>query len=125
MKFYHAKLVSCIFFLRCISASRIALLLSLSISALPRTFSYFRHSFVTVTSNKKFPSISLNRNFFLTSSIISRKMSSLLEASTTTNSEVVGNPFNFSWQQTMLRIKDPLITVPFYERHFGFKLIHK
>lgn len=31
----------------------------------------------------------------------------------------------FSWQQTMLRIKDPLVTVPFYENHFGFKLIHK
>lgn len=35
------------------------------------------------------------------------------------------NPFNFSWQQTMLRIKDPAVTVPFYERHFGFKLIHR
>lgn len=32
---------------------------------------------------------------------------------------------NFSWQQTMLRIKDPKITVPFYENHFGFKLVHK
>jgi lactoylglutathione lyase len=35
------------------------------------------------------------------------------------------NPFNFSWQQTMLRIKDPAVSVPFYERHFGFKLIHR
>ena len=35
------------------------------------------------------------------------------------------NPLNFSWQQTMLRIKDPNISVPFYERHFGFKLLHK
>lgn len=35
------------------------------------------------------------------------------------------NPHNFSWQQTMLRIKDPLVSVPFYEQHFGFKLIHK
>lgn len=32
---------------------------------------------------------------------------------------------NFSWQQTMLRIKDPTITVPFYENNFGFKLIHR
>lgn len=31
---------------------------------------------------------------------------------------------NFSWQQTMLRIKDPKLSVPFYEQHFGFKLIH-
>ena len=35
------------------------------------------------------------------------------------------NPHKFSWQQTMLRIKDPKISVPFYENHFGFKLIHK
>ncbi len=34
------------------------------------------------------------------------------------------NPLNFSWQQTMLRIKDPKISVPFYEKNFGFKLIH-
>jgi catechol 2,3-dioxygenase-like lactoylglutathione lyase family enzyme len=32
---------------------------------------------------------------------------------------------NFSWQQTMLRIKDPKITVPFYENNFGFRLLHK
>ena len=25
----------------------------------------------------------------------------------------------------MLRIKDPKVSVPFYETHFGFKLIHK
>ena len=24
----------------------------------------------------------------------------------------------------MLRIKDPKLTVPFYEKHFGFQLIH-
>ena len=34
------------------------------------------------------------------------------------------NPPRFSWQQTMLRIKDPKISVPFYENHFGFKQIH-
>eukprot|EP00596_Hydrurales_sp_CCMP1899_P008619 CAMPEP_0119043406 /NCGR_PEP_ID=MMETSP1177-20130426/21597_1 /TAXON_ID=2985 /ORGANISM="Ochromonas sp, Strain CCMP1899" /LENGTH=357 /DNA_ID=CAMNT_0007011415 /DNA_START=193 /DNA_END=1269 /DNA_ORIENTATION=+ len=34
------------------------------------------------------------------------------------------NPHNFTWQQTMLRIKDPKITVPYYEDNFGFKLIH-
>ena len=31
---------------------------------------------------------------------------------------------NFAWQQTMLRIKDPKVTVPFFENHFGFTLIH-
>jgi lactoylglutathione lyase len=32
----------------------------------------------------------------------------------------VSNPF---WQQTMLRIKDPKVSVPFYEKHFGMKQI--
>ena len=31
---------------------------------------------------------------------------------------------SFSWQQTMLRIKNPKVSVPFYEDKFGFKLIH-
>lgn len=35
----------------------------------------------------------------------------------------IGEKHNFSWQQTMLRIKDPKVTVPFYERHFGMKLV--
>eukprot|EP00048_Salpingoeca_helianthica_P015766 m.228488 g.228488 ORF g.228488 m.228488 type:complete len:336 (-) comp17493_c0_seq1:28-1035(-) len=35
------------------------------------------------------------------------------------------NPRNYSLQQTMLRIKDPKITVPFFVDHFGFKLVHK
>lgn len=30
----------------------------------------------------------------------------------------------YNWQQTMLRIKDPKLTVPFYEKNFGFKLVH-
>ena len=29
----------------------------------------------------------------------------------------------FTWQQTMLRIKNPLVTVPFYTNHFQFQLI--
>jgi len=29
------------------------------------------------------------------------------------------------FQQTMLRVKDPAVSVPFYEKHFGMKLIHK
>jgi len=35
------------------------------------------------------------------------------------------NPLNFSWQQTMLRIKDPSKSVPFYCDNFGFTLLHK
>lgn len=35
------------------------------------------------------------------------------------------NPHDYSWQQTMLRIKDPKVSVPFYQQHFGFTLIHK
>jgi lactoylglutathione lyase len=29
------------------------------------------------------------------------------------------------FQQTMIRIKDPKVSVPFYEKHFGMKLIHQ
>jgi lactoylglutathione lyase len=30
-----------------------------------------------------------------------------------------------SFQQTMIRIKDPAVSVPFYENHFGMKLVHR
>jgi len=33
-------------------------------------------------------------------------------------------PYHARFQQTMLRIKDPKVTIPFYEKHFGLKLIH-
>jgi len=33
-------------------------------------------------------------------------------------------PFNPRFQQTMLRIKDPKVSLPFYEKHFGMKLVH-
>jgi len=33
-------------------------------------------------------------------------------------------PYNARFQQTMLRVKDPKVTVGFYEEHFGMKLIH-
>lgn len=42
----------------------------------------------------------------------------------TGNRCTIGEKYGFSWQQTMLRIKDPSVSVPFYERHFGMKLIH-
>eukprot|EP00931_Biecheleriopsis_adriatica_P058644 TRINITY_DN34970_c0_g1_i1.p1 TRINITY_DN34970_c0_g1~~TRINITY_DN34970_c0_g1_i1.p1 ORF type:complete len:422 (+),score=79.81 TRINITY_DN34970_c0_g1_i1:58-1266(+) len=33
-------------------------------------------------------------------------------------------PYHARFQQTMLRIKDPKVSVPFYETHFGMKLVH-
>ena len=35
------------------------------------------------------------------------------------------NPIGSTLQQTMLRIKDPKISISFYCDHFGFKLLHK
>lgn len=37
----------------------------------------------------------------------------------------LGKKYKASFQQTMLRIKDPTVSVPFYETHFGMKLVHK
>lgn len=34
-------------------------------------------------------------------------------------------PHNFQWAQTMLRIKNPEVSVPFYVNNFGFTLLHK
>lgn len=42
----------------------------------------------------------------------------------TASNALKSNLIKFSWQQTMLRIKDPKISVPFYQQHFGFTLIH-
>lgn len=68
-------------------------------------------------SNKLFPSIS------------SIKMT---ETSTTSSNAMEIVKFNdiqkyqnFHWQQTMLRIKDPSLSIPFYEKNFGFQLYHK
>eukprot|EP00607_Mallomonas_marina_P001948 CAMPEP_0182428278 /NCGR_PEP_ID=MMETSP1167-20130531/21880_1 /TAXON_ID=2988 /ORGANISM="Mallomonas Sp, Strain CCMP3275" /LENGTH=349 /DNA_ID=CAMNT_0024611061 /DNA_START=111 /DNA_END=1160 /DNA_ORIENTATION=+ len=53
----------------------------------------------------------------------------MAEFSTPSTTTVVHSPeqklHNFSWQQTMLRIKDPKASVSFYEKNFGFRLIHK
>ena len=37
---------------------------------------------------------------------------------------VAPNPMKFGLQHTMLRIKDPLISVPFYQNNFNFTLLH-
>jgi lactoylglutathione lyase len=39
------------------------------------------------------------------------------------SSSSLSNLYNPFWQQTMLRIKDPKVSVAFYEKHFGFTLI--
>ncbi len=36
-----------------------------------------------------------------------------------------GRKHNASFQQTMLRIKDPSVSVPFYEKHFGMRCVHR
>jgi lactoylglutathione lyase len=33
------------------------------------------------------------------------------------------NQHNAFWQQTMFRIKDPKVTVPFFRDHFGMTLV--
>merc|ERR1719498_138121 len=53
-------------------------------------------------------------------SILKRSMASFKDTSIK-----APNPHNFSWQQTMLRIKDPARTLPFYRDNFGFTLIHQ
>ena len=37
----------------------------------------------------------------------------------------IGEKYGFSWQQTMLRVKNPDLSVSFYERHFGMKLVRQ
>ena len=41
-----------------------------------------------------------------------------------TNRVAEANPHGFTLQQTMLRIKDPKLSVEFYTKNFGFQLIH-
>lgn len=56
-----------------------------------------------------------------TQRVLSRFRSTPLRMSSALSS----NHHGFSLQQTMLRIKDPAVSVPFYEKHFGMKLLHK
>jgi lactoylglutathione lyase len=37
----------------------------------------------------------------------------------------VGVKYNARFQQTMLRIKNPQVSIPFYTRHFNMQLVHK
>ena len=56
--------------------------------------------------------------------IITRRMATVSDASKTVTSVNEATKHNFTWQQTMLRIKDPKLSLPFYEDMFGFKLVH-
>lgn len=49
---------------------------------------------------------------------ISRRMSTISDISKEAAKQ------NFTWQQVMLRIKDPKLSLPFYQDLFGFKLVH-
>lgn len=51
------------------------------------------------------------------------KMATFSSTSSASLTSGDGAKYNFSWQQTMLRIKDPKLSVPFYE-DLGFKLVH-
>ena len=56
--------------------------------------------------------------------IITRRMATVSGASKTVTNVNEAAKHNFTWQQTMLRIKDPKLSLPFYEDMFGFKLVH-
>jgi hypothetical protein len=57
-------------------------------------------------------------------SIITRRMAAVPIASKALSSVNEAQKHNFTWQQTMLRIKDPKLSLPFYQDMFGFKLVH-
>jgi hypothetical protein len=56
--------------------------------------------------------------------VITRRMAAVPTASKTIPGVNEAQKHNFTWQQTMLRIKDPKLSLPFYEDMFGFKLVH-
>lgn len=89
----------------------IALFLLILLSTLLPLVSSFRSSNVVGLSKSLFTATNLKHRLS-TRHILRTKMSA------------TSDPHNFSWQQTMLRIKDPKLSVPFYEKHFGFRLIH-
>ena len=60
----------------------------------------------------------------LTQRVLVRKMADTTDASKLIESSNGAKKHNFTWQQTMLRIKDPKLSLPFYENLFGFKLVH-
>ena len=75
--------------------------------------SFFRSASVSISQDFRLQ----QRSYFRSSS------ATMATFSTTTTSNSAVN-HNFQWQQTMLRIKDPKQTVPFFTKHFGFTLLH-
>jgi len=62
----------------------------------------------------------------LAQAILAQAMSALAAAAKRAKMAVpIGKKYNASLQQCMLRIKDPKVSVPFYEKNFGMKLVHK
>ena len=55
--------------------------------------------------------------------LVINKMTSLSHTTSALGTSEDSARYNFSWQQTMLRVKDPKLSVPFYE-DLGFKLVH-
>ena len=76
---------------------------------------WFRSAAVSIVQGHR----QQQRSFFRSSTTATTTMATF---TSTSNSDVVNH--NFQWQQTMLRIKDPKQTVPFFEKHFGFTLLH-
>ena len=65
------------------------------------------------------------RNSVVTKSVLKQKMAAFDDSKITVKHSPEQLQHNFSWQQTMMRIKDPKLSIPFYEKNFGFRLIHQ
>ena len=90
-----------------------------------REFALFLYVLVnfTTVSSLFLRNIALSSSNKLTRRI-QLSMSSLVSRTPVEHSEAQ-KAHKFSWQQTMLRIKDPAVSLPFYKNHFGFDLIHQ
>ena len=92
----------------CMRTSSLKLLSFLAFSLIPRNNALNRGTLSVFNPCK-----------FKTNHLVKRNMASFKDVTIK-----APNPHNFSWQQTMLRIKDPERSVPFYRDNFGFTLIH-
>ena len=95
--------------LACMRTTTLKVLSALTFAFIPKSNAFSQVGLGTAVPFK------LSRN-----SILKRSMASFKDTSIK-----APNPHNFSWQQTMLRIKDPARTLPFYRDNFGFTLIHQ
>jgi len=49
---------------------------------------------------------------------------SVVQSTQLTTMSMISTALRPQLQQTMLRIKDPRLSIPFYEKNFGMKLVH-